>query len=126
MAIKIGAVQHQIMRVLWDEGEATAKRITEKLSEQKEVALSTVQTLLRKLETKGAVEHFKRERAFYFKAKVGEEEVSRSAVEDLLGRVFQGSVSGLVAHLLETEDVSTGELKRLRQMVDDKMKEHGK
>jgi BlaI family penicillinase repressor len=123
MSYKVGAVQHRIMRVLWEEGEATARHITDVLCEEKEIAHSTVQTLLRKLEVKGVVEHERRDRTFVFRATVPEHEVSRSAVEDLLGRVFQGSVAGLVAQLLETEDVPREELRRLREMVDEKLKE---
>ena len=123
MSYKVGAVQHKIMRVLWGEGEATARHITDVLCEEKEIAHSTVQTLLRKLEVKGVVKHERRDRTFVFRATVPEQEVSRSAVEDLLGRVFQGSVAGLVAQLLETEDVPPEELLRLREMVDEKLKE---
>ena len=123
MSYKVGAVQHKIMRVLWGEGEATARHITDVLCEEKEIAHSTVQTLLRKLEVKGVVKHERRDRTFVFRATVPEQEVSRSAVEDLLGRVFQGSVAGLVAQLLETEDVPPEELRRLREMVDEKLKE---
>ena len=123
MSYKVGAVQHKIMRVLWGEGEATARHITDVLCEEKEIAHSTVQTLLRKLEVKGVVKHERRDRTFVFRATVPELEVSRSAVEDLLGRVFQGSVAGLVAQLLETEDVPREELRRLREMVDEKLKE---
>jgi len=123
MAYKVGAVQHRIMRVLWEEGEATARRVTDVLCREKEIAHSTVQTLLRKLEVKGVVAHKRRDRTFVFRATVPEQEVSRSAVEDLLGRVFQGSVAGLVAQLLESEHVPREELRRLREMVDEKLKE---
>lgn len=118
MAITLGSVQLRIMRVLWDEGEATARRITESLSAASPIAHSTVQTLLRKLEAKGAVGHERKERTFVFRALVAESEVTRSAAQDLLSRVFQGSISGLVAHLLESEEVSDDEMARLRRLVD--------
>jgi predicted transcriptional regulator len=108
------------MQVLWDDGEATARRISEVLSVQTPIAHSTVQTLLRKLETKGAVAHEQHDRTFVFKPLYKEAEVTKSAAHDLLTRVFQGSVSGLVAHLLENEQVSEDEMKRIRQVVDGK------
>jgi BlaI family penicillinase repressor len=113
----------RIMRVLWDEGEATARRITDLLSQASPIAHSTVQTLLRKLEVKRAVAHEQRERTFVFKPLVAESEVTRSAAQDILSRVFQGSVSGLVAHLLESDDVTPEEMKRLRALVEAKSKE---
>ena len=118
MAITLGNVQFRIMRVLWDDGEATARRVTDRLNEAGPIAHSTVQTLLRKLETKRAVAHERRDRVFVFRPLVGEHEVTRSAAQELLGRLFQGSISGLVAHLLEDEAVSDEEMRRLRALVD--------
>src|SRR5580698_4236970 len=105
-AMRIGGVQLKIMRVLWDEGEATARRIGEVLSTESPSAHSTVQTLLRQLEAKGAVGHEKQDRTFVFRPLIKESEITRSAAQDLLSKVFRGSVSGLVAHLLESEPVS--------------------
>jgi BlaI family transcriptional regulator, penicillinase repressor len=123
MAISLGSVQLRIMRVLWDDGEATARRITDALSQTSPIAHSTVQTLLRKLEYKRAVDHERRERTFIFRPLVAESEVTRSAAHDILTRVFQGSISGLVAHLLESDDVTPEEMKELRALVDAKSKE---
>lgn len=120
MSISLGHLQLRIMRVLWDEGEATARRITEVLSESSFTAHSTVQTLLRMLEDKKAVTHERRDRTFVFRALIAESEVSRSVAQDLLARVFQGSVTGLVSHLLESEDVSPEEMKRLQSLVERK------
>jgi BlaI family penicillinase repressor len=120
--MKIGSVQLKIMRVLWDEEEATARRIGELMSTESPIAHSTVQTLLRQLEAKGAVVHEKKERTFVFRAKVKESEVSRSAAQDLLDRVFRGSVSGLVAHLLDNEEVSDDEMLLLKRVIEEKSK----
>ena len=119
----LGTVQLRIMRVLWDEGEVTARQITEAMSESKPIAHSTVQTLLRQLEAKKAVAYEKRDRTFVFRPLVADDDVSRSAAHDLLSRVFQGSISGLVGHLLDSEPVPPDELARLRVLVDAKSKE---
>jgi len=113
------------MQILWDEGEATARRITDALSRVSPIAHSTVQTLLRKLEVKGAVEHEQRDRTFVFRPLVAESEVTRTAAQDLLSRVFQGSISGLVAHLLDSDEVTADEMKRLRALVEAKSRERG-
>jgi len=120
--MRIGSVQLRIMRVLWDEGEATARRISELMSIDSPIAHSTVQTLLRQLEVKGAVMHERRERTFLFRPVVVEADVSRSAAQDLLDRVFRGSVSGLVAHLLDHEEVSDEEMRLLRRVVEERSK----
>lgn len=123
MSMKLGRVQLRIMRVLWNRGEATAREVTDEMGAQEPIAHSTVQTLLRQLEAKGAVGHERKERTFVFRPLIQEDAVSRSSLRDVLDRVFQGSVVGLVSHLLENEDVSREELERLRRLIDEKKEE---
>ncbi len=115
---RLGKVQLQIMQVLWEHGEVTARQITEELSRTAPIAHSTTQTLLRQMEAKGAVAHEASERAFVFRPLLGQSEVSATAAQDLLARVFGGSVSGLVAHLLKHEHISPEERTRLRELID--------
>jgi BlaI family penicillinase repressor len=110
----------EIMQVIWKDGSATARQITDALSAKSPIAHSTVQTLLRKLEVKGAVEHrqLEDERAFRFFPLVARDDVSEHAAHELLFRVFDGSVFGLVSHLLKNEKVSDEEFKRLKTLID--------
>src|SRR5688500_3514380 len=117
---RLGNVQLSIMQVLWRDGEATARQITDELNATTPIAHSTVQTLLRKLEAKGAIAHESRGRVFVFKPLYRESEVTTSAAKDLLHRVFQGSAYGLVAHLLKHETISDDERRQLRQLLEEK------
>lgn len=119
-ATRLGRMQLQIMQILWDKGRATARDITESLNENEPVAHSTVQTLLRGLEEKGAIGHQADGRTFIFFPKVEEEKYKRSAVRDLVDRVFSGDVGSLVAHLLKTEKVSKKELSEIRRLIDER------
>lgn len=119
---KLGKVQLQIMQVLWEQGSATAREITDALNVklhagQPPIAHSTVQTLLRKLEAKGALTHRIQDRVFVFEPLHEQNEVATGAVNDLLARLFDRSISGLVAHLVKQEKVSPEEMERLRQIV---------
>ena len=116
---KLGKVQLQIMQILWERGEATAREITDALNQAEPVAHSTTQTLLRKLEAKHAVAHTVRDRVFVFHPLSREADTRESAARDLLTRVFGGSVYGLVSHLLKHEAVSGDELTRLRALIDE-------
>ena len=117
-APKLGKVQLQIMQILWERGEATARDITDALNQAEPVAHSTTQTLLRKLEAKGAVTHTVQDRVFVFRPLSRQADISESAARDLLVRVFGGSVYGLVSHLLKHEELSDDELKHLRELID--------
>jgi len=116
--LKFGKVQLQIMRVLWEKGQASAREITEVLNEAEAVAHSTVQTLLRQLEAKGAVAHRREERAFVFYPLVTEATVTRSEVRRLTERLFRGSTGGLMAHLLKEERISGDELDEIKRLIE--------
>ena len=118
--MQLGRVQLRIMQVLWDRGRATAREITEELSNSERIAHSTVQTLLRGLESKGAITHDTEGRTFVFRPLIEEGRFKQNATADLLDRVFGGNVRGLMAHLLKHEKVSKDELKELRRMLDER------
>jgi BlaI family penicillinase repressor len=121
-ATRLGKVQLKIMNVLWKQGQATAREITEELNQTDHIAHSTVQTLLRGLMEKGAVTHQTEGRTFVFKPSVAEDRVRKSATRDLLSRVFDGSVSDLVSHLLKNEKVSKQEMDAIRKLINEKSK----
>ncbi len=116
--IRLGKVQLHIMQFLWESGEATAREITQHLEPAHGLSHSTVQTLLRKLEKKGAIDHIDRERIFVFRPLVEEGAITADSTHDFLTRVFQGSVSGMVAHVLEHEHISGEELDQLKAMIE--------
>jgi BlaI family penicillinase repressor len=119
MSIRLGRVQLRIMQVLWERGRVTARDITEALNAETPIAHSTVQTLLRNLEAKGAAGHEIEGRTFVFFPLVREGEVAKSVTRDLLDRVFDGRVSNLVSYLLKNEKVSAEELKELRRLINE-------
>ena len=115
---RLGQVQLQIMRVLWDQATATARSITETLNQSGEIAHSTVQTLLRKLEKKGAVSHDVDDRTFVYRALVRPDEIRKKHTREFVDRLFEGSAGGLVAYLLEHERIPSEELQRIRDLIE--------
>ncbi len=115
---RLGRMQFRIMQVLWERKRANAREITEALNDAEPVAHSTVQTLLRQLEAKGAVGHEAEDRTFVFFPRLKEDRVKRTAAREVLDRVFGGNVSGLVAHLLKSERMSRDELDALHRLID--------
>lgn len=117
-ATRLGRVQLRIMQVLWDKGRATAREVTDQLNTAEPIAHSTVQTLLRGLEEKGAVSHAAEGRTFVFLPLVDEQNFKHSATRDLVDRVFGGSAASLVAHLLKHEKVSRQEIEQIRKLIN--------
>lgn len=121
---QLGRLQFRIMQVLWERGKAGAREITDALNERGEnVAHSTVQTLLRQVEAKGAIGHEADGRTFVFFARLKEDQVKRSATRNLLDQIFGGDVGGLVAHLIRNEGLSRRELDELKRLIDAARKE---
>jgi BlaI family transcriptional regulator, penicillinase repressor len=117
---QLADLQYSIMRVLWKEGEASVARVHEVLGPDKERALTTIATMLAKMEKKGVVAHKTSGRQFLYRAKVSEEDVRRSMVGELTRRLFLGDAAALVSHLLEEEEIDPAELQRLKSLIAEK------
>jgi predicted transcriptional regulator len=117
---QLADLQYAIMRVLWKEGEASVARVHEVLGSDKERALTTIATMLVKMEKKGVVSHKTSGRQFLYRAKVSEEAVRRSMVGELTQRLFRGDAAALVSHLLEEEEIDPAELQRLKSLIAEK------
>ena len=113
----LGEMQLAILRVLWAEGEATVARVHGALRARRPGALTTVATLLTRMERKGLAAHRAEGRQFVYRAAVDERDVRRSMVADLTKRLFHGDPLALVSHLLIEGDVEPAEIARLKETV---------
>lgn len=119
---KLGDLQLKIMQVLWRIEPATVAEVQEALGPQDDLAYTTVATMLRKMEDRGLVLHEDRGRKFLYRTAVEEEEIALGMTDDLLRRLFEGSVSSMVDHLLTSGQISPGELKRLENLIAQRRK----
>lgn len=113
---RLGDLQLEIMKLLWKRGPSRVADVHKGLGTDR-FAYTTVATMLRKMEERGLVRHQEQGRAFYYKAIVSGEEVTRSTAADLVNRVFEGSLADAVSHLLDVREVSPEELDRLEELI---------
>jgi predicted transcriptional regulator len=111
------------MRVLWDAGEATVAAVRDALSADRDRALTTIATMLTKLEKRGIVEHRTEGRQYVYRPLVTEAQVARSMVLDLTKRVFDGDALALVSHLLAEHEIDPDELGRLKSLLAERASE---
>jgi len=123
---KLANLQLAIMQVLWRRGEATVADVQHDLSDLRPLAYTTVSTMLTKMEHKGLVAHTRHGRSFVYRSLIDEQQVSRSMVVDLVGRLFGGDVTQMVSHLLEECPVKPAELARLKAMIEQKERRRGR
>ena len=114
-SVDLSAAQLKIMRILWEKGKATAREITDILSEDVATALSTVQTLLRRMETKGAVYHSAVGRTFYFVPTVEIDTVRKSVFDGVISNLFFDSPENMIVYLLESGYISPKKMKKIRK-----------
>ncbi|MBK8098021.1 MAG: BlaI/MecI/CopY family transcriptional regulator [Planctomycetes bacterium] len=112
----LGELQLAILRVLWDRGEAAVADVHAALADRG-LALTTIATMLRKMEDKRLVKHRENGRQFLYRAVAAPELVHKHMVGDLVERLFDGDPLALVSHLLAEGDVDLEELEALRQRV---------
>jgi predicted transcriptional regulator len=109
----------RVMAVLWRMQTATVADIVAGLKASAGVSYSTVQTILRILETKGYVTHEKIARAFVYHPVVDERQARRRALRHLVSRLFEGSPSLLVLNVLDDEELDAEELARLKKVIEE-------
>lgn len=112
----LGDLQLAILRALWERGEATVADVHEALRDRG-LALTTIATMLRKMEEKGLVAHREQGRQFHYRSAVDPEMVQRNLVGDLVSRLFDGDPLALVNHLLRAGEIDLDELEELRRDV---------
>lgn len=114
MPLRLTGRQLDVMRLLWDRGEMAVAEVQEALSAEVPLAYSTVATVLSRLEKRGLVQHRQEGRTYYFRPSVSETGV----VQEVVDRLFHGSPSQLVSHLLESQALTAEELQRIRELIE--------
>jgi predicted transcriptional regulator len=108
----------EIMHVCWEHGKLTTAEIRDYLAaDGRELAYTTVATLVRILADKGFIKQTNRTRPFVYRPVRSFEEVSRRIVRDLVDRVFQGSHTQLLVQLMESDRLSDKERQLLEQIL---------
>jgi predicted transcriptional regulator len=110
----------QILKILWRSGPASVREIRESLVEdaQRELAHTTVVTVLHTMTDKGLLGREQHGKAYTFSARVSEASVSKGMLDDLLNRVFDGSAEALLLNLLDLEYVDDDEHRALRRLIN--------
>lgn len=114
---RLGDLQLRILQSLWARPDSSVADVHAELQPERDLAYTTIATMLRKMEARGLVAHTERERTYYYRALVKAEDVNRSVGEHFVERLFEGKLTDAVSHLLTTRDVSRAELDELEKLI---------
>jgi BlaI family penicillinase repressor len=116
---QLSELQLAVVRALWERGEGSVSDVLSELARnRRELAPTTVSTLLRRLEKDGWVEHRERGRQFVYRARVSREQATGGVLDRVTRAFFGGSVPALVCQLLESEQVSAEDLAQMRALIE--------
>ena len=108
----------EILKILWERGEATVREVYEELSQTLPIVQNTVQAFLRTMEDKGLVRHRVDGRTFIYQPVPRREDTKRHMVSRVLQRVFDGAIDQLVQSALSLRQPTPQELKKLEELIE--------
>jgi len=111
---RLGDLQLAIMGLLWSRGEATASEVHAALLQDRGLAVTTIKTMLRKMEDRGIVRHRADGRTFVYKPAIAEADVREGMVGEVVERMFAGNGAALVNHLIEAGEIDVEDIDELR------------
>jgi len=114
---KLSKLEHQIMEALWSRGASSVREILEAFPEKGRPAYTTVQTMVYRLEEKGAIRRTKKiGNAHIFEAVISRASAQRRLIDELLA-FFGGSSQPVVAHLIESGNLTLDDVKEAEQLL---------
>lgn len=116
----LGDRELDVMGVLWDLGSGTVAEVRDRLPA--DLAYTTVLTILRNLEAKDLVTHTAEGKAHRYVPRVARKAARRSALARVVDKLFHGSPEQLVTQLVEDEQLSAEDLRRLRALLTSQSK----
>jgi BlaI family penicillinase repressor len=107
----------EILKILWQRGEATVREVHEQISRRVPMVQNTVQSFLRTMEEKGLVRHRVEGRTFIYRATLPRDRTNQRLVSRLLQRAFDGAVDQLVQSVLSLKQATPEELAKLEALI---------
>lgn len=120
MQLRLTDRELDIMTVLWDQDSGTVAEVRAALTDP--LAYTTVLSVLQTLEDKGFVGHVEEGKAHRYHPLVERGAAEKSAVSRLVSSLFEGSPELLMTHLMTEQPLTTAEAKRLRKLLDNRLK----
>jgi BlaI family transcriptional regulator, penicillinase repressor len=113
----------EVVRIVWDLGCATVRQVLDAFPTERNIDFTTVQTYLRRLETKGYLRAKRAGRALVYRSRVRADDVIRETVGDLINRLFDGQAVPLLHHLIRDPSIRKEDIEELRAMIDQRERE---
>ncbi len=114
---QISEAEFEVMKVIWKHAPISTNEITEKLSQTTKWRPKTIQTLIKRLVTKGVLSYEKQSRVFVYTPLVEEKEYIRQESHSFLKRYYGGKITAMLSAYIENDKLSKSEIDTLRSLL---------
>lgn len=114
---QISEAEFEVMKIVWKYAPINTNEITERLLKTTAWSAKTIQTLIKRLVTKGALTYEKQGRVFVYTPLVKEKEYIDQQSSTFLSRFYEGDISAMLSAYLENNRLSEAELRHLRSIL---------
>ena len=114
-------VELELMNAIWALGDCTVKEVQKSLSPGRDLAYTSVATIMKILEQKGVLSSRKDDRAHTYHPLISRDEYGALSLRHLADNVFHGDPSTMVMRLLNDSELSADELQSIRKILDERM-----
>lgn len=122
---QISEAEYEVMKIIWKYAPVSTNQVTEKLTQTTDWSPKTIQTMLKRLTSKGALSYEKHSRMFVYTPVFSEADYLRQKNTSFLDRYYNGNLSAMVSSFLTTEELSREELASLRTLLNHRFPEGG-
>ena len=117
---QISEAEFEVMKIVWENAPVSTNDITDRLVQTTDWSPKTIQTLIRRLVSKGALTYEKNGRVFVYTPKVSEDEYLRQKSSSFISRYFGGDFSAMFSSYLGNDELTDDELKNLKGIIEDR------
>lgn len=116
-------VELELMDILWKIGEGTVHDVIAKLPYNRQLAYTSVSTMLRILQQKNILSAKKLNRQHIYRPLISKQLFANHSVKKIIKQVFSGNSVDLVAHLVDKNKLSLDQIQKIQELLDNKKKE---
>lgn len=114
----LGETEMEILHHVWEIGESSVADVRERILENRDVAYTTVMTVMKNLADKGYLKYHKKGNSYIYSPAIEPDEVRSTLVGRLVDKVFKGSPKDMVMALVKSENLSEKERKEIIKLID--------
>ncbi len=114
---QISEAEFEVMKIIWKHAPISTNEITDKLTQTTKWSPKTIQTLIKRLVTKGALSYEKQSRVFVYTPLIEEKEYIGQESRSFLKRFYDGNITAMVSAYMEDDKLSESEIDTLRTLL---------